>query len=414
MAFVIRFAVLFQMQGQGPLPVRGSMEFGYETGRIARALASGEGFSSPLNHRNTGPTAWLTPVYPSVVAGTFKLLGTFSYASLLAILTLNCIFSAFTCWPIFRIGERAFGAKTGAAAAWFWALLPAGLAFQVDWIWDTSLAGLLCALIVLATLNLAEVSSLGAWAGYGALWALGALTNPSLVSMLPFLLLWLALERRKRGAPALLHVATTALAFALAVSPWFVRNYLVFGQGVLFRSNLGLELWLGNNESVPSNWAPWMHPNDDPREGDIFQRMGEISYMAEKRREALAFIAGHPSDFAGLCFKRFLLTWTGASDPLVDMQGVPLPALLRYLWNFVFSVLAFSGLLLGMRRKNRYAAVFAVALGIFPLIYYVTHVSLRYRYPIDPLLTVLGAYAICCVFPGGAQEKGAPVSAAAR
>jgi 4-amino-4-deoxy-L-arabinose transferase-like glycosyltransferase len=408
-AFVLRFAILFHMQGLAPRPVRGYAEFGYETGQIARALANGEGYSSPLNSRRTGPTAWLTPVYPCLVAGVFKLLGTFSYGSFIFILTLNCIFSAFTCWPIFLIGERVFGAGTGALAAWFWALLAAGVSFQIDWIWDTSLAALLCALIILATLTVAESSSVAAWMGYGALWALGALTNPSLVSMLPFLLIGLAQERRGRHLPAMRCVSAAVLAFVLAASPWFVRNYVVFGQAVPFRSNLGLELWLGNNEKVPSNWAPWMHPNDDPREGDIFQRMGEIAYMAEKRREAVAFITAHPAEFVALCFNRFLVTWTGASDPLVDMLRSSTPlALARYLWNFVFSALAFSGLLLSVRRKNRSAAVFGVVVGIFPLIYYVTHVSLRYRYPIDPILTVLGAYAICGWLPGSRRQKSSP------
>jgi 4-amino-4-deoxy-L-arabinose transferase-like glycosyltransferase len=412
-AFVLRFGILVHMQGVGPRPVRGYAEFGYETGQIARALANGEGYSSPLNSRRTGPTAWLTPVYPGVLAGAFKLLGTFSYASFICILSLNCIFSAFTCWPIFLIGERAFGAATGAVAAWFWALLAAGVTFQVDWIWDTSLAALLCASIILATLTVAESSRVAAWTGYGALWALGALTNPSLVSMLPFLLAWLVQERRGRHLPALRCVSAAVLTFFLAVSPWFVRNYVMFGQGVPFRSNLGLELWLGNNEKVPSNWAPWMHPNDDPREGDIFQRMGEIPYMAEKRREAFAFISAHPADFVALCFNRILVTWTGASDPLVDMLRSSAPlALVRYLWNFAFSALAFGGLLLSVRRKNRTAAVFGVVLGIFPLIYYITHVSLRYRYPIDPIMTVLAAYAICGWLPGSTGQKSSPPATA--
>src|SRR5437660_5224901 len=37
--------------------------FGWETGRIARSIALGQGFSNPF-HGITGSTAWIAPLYP--------------------------------------------------------------------------------------------------------------------------------------------------------------------------------------------------------------------------------------------------------------------------------------------------------------------------------------------------------------
>jgi 4-amino-4-deoxy-L-arabinose transferase-like glycosyltransferase len=419
-AFVLRFGLMFVTQGSGPLPIRGRVAFGYESGQIARALAAGEGFSSPLNGRNTGPTAWLAPVYPLLLAGIFKLLGTFSYPAYLAMITLNCIFCAFTCWPIFRIGERAFGERSGAAAAWFWALSPAGVTFQVDWVWDTSLMALLCALILLATMSMPEESNTALWAAYGALWGLGALTNPSVISMLPFVMLWLWRERRRTEAQSV-HLpgakspgragdvsqkfVVLVLALALVLSPWLVRNYRVLGQPLMFRSNFWLECWLGNNEQVPSTWSPWRHPNDDPREGAAFQRLGEPAYMKEKREQAIEFITSHPADFLRLTCNRIISTWTGVPDSLADLPGLPALTLLQYLWSAIFSALAFTGLVMSWRAKNRYTPVFALALGIFPLVYYLTHISMRYRYPIDPIMTVLAAYAVYRAFALRAEPQ---------
>ena len=42
-------------------------EFGWEMGRIARALASGYGFANPFNG-HSGPTAWTPPLYPLIIA----------------------------------------------------------------------------------------------------------------------------------------------------------------------------------------------------------------------------------------------------------------------------------------------------------------------------------------------------------
>ena len=54
--------------------------FGWETGRIARAIALGQGFSNPF-HGITGPTAWIAPAYPYFLAGVFKIFGIYSDAS---------------------------------------------------------------------------------------------------------------------------------------------------------------------------------------------------------------------------------------------------------------------------------------------------------------------------------------------
>jgi len=51
-----------------------------ETGRIAAHIASGQGFSSPF-HEPTGPSAWIPPVYPYLLAAIFRIFGVFSRGS---------------------------------------------------------------------------------------------------------------------------------------------------------------------------------------------------------------------------------------------------------------------------------------------------------------------------------------------
>src|SRR5580704_5441816 len=84
--------------------------FGWETGRVARSLASGQGFASPYNG-NTGPTAALPPLYPLFVGQIFKVFGIYTKASALVILAVQSVISAITCIPIYYIADRAFGAR---------------------------------------------------------------------------------------------------------------------------------------------------------------------------------------------------------------------------------------------------------------------------------------------------------------
>jgi len=79
--------------------------FGWEMGRIASSLATGHGFSNQFGPP-TGPTAWEPPLYPYLTAGVFLVFGIYSKASAFVLLTLNSVFSALTCVPIFLIAKR--------------------------------------------------------------------------------------------------------------------------------------------------------------------------------------------------------------------------------------------------------------------------------------------------------------------
>src|SRR5580692_11954990 len=104
-------------------PTDDNFGFGFEMGRIAASVASGHGFSNPFGPA-TGPTAWEPPLYPYLTAGVFLVFGIYSKASALVLLSLNSIFSALTCVPIFLIARRIFSEKVAVGSAWTWALLP--------------------------------------------------------------------------------------------------------------------------------------------------------------------------------------------------------------------------------------------------------------------------------------------------
>ncbi len=120
-------------------------------GRIGRALASGQGFSNPF-HGITGPTAWEPPLYPFLIAAVFKLFGIYSRTSAIILLSINSLFSALTCIPIFRIANRCFGATVARWSSWLWAVFPPIMFWSTRWIWETSLASLLLTTIFCLTL----------------------------------------------------------------------------------------------------------------------------------------------------------------------------------------------------------------------------------------------------------------------
>jgi hypothetical protein len=394
-AFALRMLVMWLVWRQMPAPIKANVPYGYELGRVARAIAAGEGFSSPLRDLYTGPTAWFTPIYPYLVAGIFKVWGIYSDLSRLIIATLNCAFAALTIIPIHAIAKRTFGEGVAIGASWAWVFLPTALYFPILWIWDTALTALVFLLIFWATLALRGSRSVLPWAGYGALWVTGGLVNPSILSLFPFFLGWLAWNERKEAGPWLKHAAAVLLLFTIGLVPWTIRNYRVFGKFIVLRSNFGLELWLGNNPDVVENLSQLSHPNDNPEEGEKYKRMGEMAYMAEKQQLALTFMRTHPRETLNYTFKRFVNIWLSQTDNLLDLWSTSTPFGKTVMtFNCSLSLLGLFGVLYAHRSRHPDAAPYGMVLLIFPLVFYVTHSSQRYRFPMDPIIVVLAASSV--------------------
>lgn len=406
-AFVLRMAYFCYVFGvrEAALPV---LSYGAETGAVAAAIASGRGYSSPLPGVSSGATAWLPPIFPYLLAGVFKLFGIYSYKSSLIIRTLNIGFSALTCWPVYVIGQKAFGKTAGMASAWFWAFLPDGIFYPVAWVWDTALAGLCMALLFAATLKIRGSDRLSWWAGYGALGAFSAMVNPSVISVLPFMGLWALWPLRRHLLLTVKLALVPTAIFILGISPWTARNYFVFHKLIPIRSNFGLELWLGNSPLVPDTYAGFLHPTIDHDEAAKYVRMTEIPYMAEKQNIALAFMRTHPWDTMRFFFRRFADNWLGIWDAPADVwRHLTTVLKLTLAWNCIFSLLSFAGALLTHRTRNEFAQPFTFVMLIFPLAFYATHTSARLRYPIDPIMGLLTVFAIASALSSLARRAAA-------
>jgi len=92
-----------------------------EVGGIARGIVTNQTFSSPF-HNAHGPTAWIAPIYPGIVACIFVLFGIETPASALAVMCFNAICSAATGVIVYEIGKEIHSEQAGTFAGWLWAL----------------------------------------------------------------------------------------------------------------------------------------------------------------------------------------------------------------------------------------------------------------------------------------------------
>jgi 4-amino-4-deoxy-L-arabinose transferase-like glycosyltransferase len=365
---------------------------GWEQGNVAEALVAGRGFGSALMSNQT--SAIMPPVFPLIVAASYYLFGVHTASSIFAVHAVNGLLNALACIPIFLMARRSFGERAGWWAAWAWAFFPYGIYFSAAWAWSTHLLLLcLCWLLVLAQ-HMEQSPRLALWAGFGLLAGFAGLTEPSVLVVIPFLLVLACWRLSRDGKRWLLPGCVAGVVLVAALSPWMIRNALVFHRFIPMRDSMGLELWMGNN-GYDLRWtSDDLHPLHDAQELAAYNSMGELAYMNLKSQQAKAYIHDHPGWYAWMSLRRAVYVWTGywsfnrdylALEPM-DPANIPFATCL--------TLLGLLGLLLAWRDAPFEAIRYAGVLFLFPLMYYFSHPEPYHLRPVDPLLVILGCQAI--------------------
>ena len=384
---VIPFDTIENLMGADHL-----MLHAWAPGNVARSIVAGRGFGNSFV--SDQPGASTPPIFPYIVAIFFRLFGVYNANSIFAIHVFNCVINSLACIPIFLVGRRSFGPRTGLWAAWAWVFFPYGIYFAAAWAWGTHLL-LLGLLWLLYFAQEMEVSPrIGLWAGFGLLAGLTALDEPSVLIVIPFLLALAALRLALAGKRWLLPGMVASVTLAAVISPWMIREALVFHKFIPIRGNMGLELWLGNNGHNLRWVSDDLNPLNNQTELAEYNSIGEVAYMDQKERQAKEYIHDHPSWYAWMCMRRAVYLWTGywSFDPAYLAEESMDPANIPF--ATCMTLLGLAGLFLSWREMPFEAIRYGGVLFLYPLTYYLSHPEPYYMRALDPLLVILGCYAI--------------------
>ena len=385
----IGLAHMFRIQ-----PGEDHFAFGYEMGRIGRALATGRGYADPF-HGQTGPTAWVTPLFPLILGAIFKMLGVYSRASAWAVLSFDSLLNALMIPLIWEIGERCFNLRVARWSAWIWALYPAAMQYAVKWVWEMTLTAFLFQVALVIALRVGRVGDRPGdgptwrrWLGFGLVWGLMALSNPGLLLFLPVCGVWMLAQGGAGWKNDLPKAIAAGVLFLAVIAPWAGRNEQVFHASIPFRSNFGLELYLGNGPGAEGYLMEFEHPSKDAAQFALYQSMGELPYVAWRGGEAKQLIRADWPRFFKLCLIRIYFYWFGVPNP----AGHPAEDFFRGLNYGLARLAGVLGLVVALRRRVPAAGLFAAAFLLLPAAYYIVTAHARFRHPLEPLMTLLGVY----------------------
>src|ERR1700730_3754746 len=283
---------------------------GAEGWRLAHNLLNEHQFANPFESLDTGPSAFLPPAWPVFLALVMTTFGGGVAGDVYAIRWAAVLILALTMalFPVFsrRLG---MGELNGIIGACIWIL---GKPMMVPWyeFYGAILLAVACYVYRGYLEQPAQRAGRLAWI-LGCLMGFLMLTIPGVASILAAGLAW-EIWRRKIAffKESLLPLI---LLPALIVTPWTVRNYLVFHSLVPIRDNFGLELSQSNNDcaqfSAVLTWASVCpanrHPNGNLNEARRVLELGEPKYFELRRQEALHWIGDHPARFLELTAMRF-------------------------------------------------------------------------------------------------------------
>ncbi|AMV17937.1 hypothetical protein VT03_08610 [Planctomyces sp. SH-PL14] len=385
---------------------------------IARAVAAGDGFSTP---GSTRPTAYRPPLYPLLLApisGTDQL---WLRAGLQVALGAGTVLLTWVaarrltepaCSP-----SRHSAAWTHRIAAGIVAIDPMLLLYTPQMMTET-LATFLAAAVLALGMSPPVSWSRSRQIAIGAGLGLACLCRPTFLPGAALWALWIAWTglrpSRREAASSPLANAPAAerlrrlpwlalLALGLTIAPWPIRNQLRFGRPIVTTTHGGYTLLLSNNpvyyaEVVRAPWGTvWAADSLDRwqrEQTELAAAAGARGEIAEDRwysDQARAWIGTHPREFLEASLHRVRSFWKLAPSGEGAGQGNAVRnRIIAVYYGLQFGV-ALCGLVGVLRRRDgRFALPLLLILSLTAL-HAVYFSNARMRAPLVPALALLAS-----------------------
>jgi 4-amino-4-deoxy-L-arabinose transferase-like glycosyltransferase len=217
----------------------------FEFGDIARNYLEGKGFSYFTVQGVNIPTAYMPPAYSWLLIAFFKIFGDRPTTYVL-LQTLQALAGVLLVYIVYRFTRVAWDSDTALVAALISALYPPFLYMPAEMHSINFYVVLMLAATYYLFLLL-EVRSNAMYAVLAGL-LLGLLIyfRAEMLAW-PFLYAIVVLLKSTKQWRSALTLITLPL---LMLTPWAVRNYLLFGQPVLTTTAGGINLWYGHNSQA--------------------------------------------------------------------------------------------------------------------------------------------------------------------
>jgi len=336
----------------------------------AQNLVAGKGY-----YNEYGLRAYRAPGYPLFLSAIFLSFG----INNLPVQIIQAIIGSLTCIIWYLIGKELNNPKGGIITALLISFyLP--LIRYCELLLSETLFIFLLSLAFFGILRSLKQSSFLLNITIGILLSISMLVRPIIALFLLFVLIFVSLVSFEKKANRIKDVAVIAFSIIIVVSPWTIRNYVVFKKFVPLTTNGGINFYIGNNSNatgtyyIPENWSK------------TFYGLSETERNQKGYEEGSKFIRQNPYRFLKLFVKKELLFWS-------------YPIGIRNVLNFslpLYLVISFGGLvgmILSLRQWRKFFLLYAF-ICYYLLMHGIFFTAQRFRLPVMPVLALFAGITI--------------------
>ncbi len=278
--------------------------------------------------------------------------------------------------------------KVGVVAAWMMSVYPMAIFYGAVGLTES----VFVPLILGAFLALHKNRLI--WAS--TLLVLSILTRPTMDVFAPIVIFWNALFIRKKGVfLAFRDLMIYGILYALIMSPWWYHNLKKYDHFVRLNQSFGLVIYAGNNPLNMSGGGIYGIDYDLKNVDGFHDSHSATKKERLLRDAAIKYIRQDPKRFFEMALVKFFRLWRLTPyAPQVKQSSL---ALITTLSLFPIIFFAFATLIT-RRERFKYLTPILGFVVYLTMIHMITLASIRYRYPLEPLLIVIAAPSIIIVW----------------
>lgn len=375
-------------------------------------LSQGKGFLNGIYPTYAGnpeqPTAFRPIGYPGTLALLYLVFGT----NLLVGKLFNVFLSALIMFLTYKLALKFFNSKVAIITLIIYAFSPLAIAYNSIHCSEIIFSAVLM-LSVYLFFNKNNPILIGLLIGYITL------IRP-IGAFIPLIFgIFILIKNDYTVKQKIKYVISFGIAVGLVVSPWLIRNYIVFGEPV-FSTNGGYVFYVNNNDNAVGGWSdPYKYPNSPFLKYRTENGFDEIAIDKIGNELAIEWIKKNPGKFLNMAILRMtnsywhktddirwsmvidLNTWHKQTSKAVKLQK----ALYRPFNLMLFIFIGFALVRLIRTRKIDFITFILLIFAYFNAMMFVLEGNSRYVFPLHPIYSMGVAYLIFLVLKSAFPNK---------
>ena len=343
----------------------------FEYYRMVENFLSGKGLIVSENLKSFRP-----PLYPLFLSFLY-----FLHFNLFFIRIVQAAISSITVIFIYFVGKKIFNRKIGFFSSIISSFYPFFIFYTGFLLTETLFIFLVVLTMYFLVLTISEEGNTFP-IKTGISLGLAGLCRPTMELFLPVIILIILCDRENSLKSRWKKILFISLFFSLTLSPWIMRNYIIFRKFVPGTTMGGWVFWEGNNPKSVGGPCHYFPKN-------ILQ-MEEITRDKFLYKKTIEVIKENPERFIYLLKNKFIRFWNVV--PNASQFQKPL---YRILSVFSFGILL-PFFILGfiITFKNKKAIPMHLLIIFFTVFHMIFLSSIRYRVAIEPFYIIFAVYGL--------------------